>query len=178
MKRWKELLLLLLIVFLTLALVGCPFNLGQLFTPNLPEESSLSGGTLFLETSQPLPVKKDSIMDLKVTGIKSLKGYSITLNYDSTQLTIREVKEGDFFSSTDQPTFFYQQVNPDEGTVQIDSAVLGAQVSASGEGTLATLQVHAKQSGELLITVKKLKSRGSGNLKLETVFRDARLKSQ
>jgi hypothetical protein len=77
-------------------------------------------------------------MELKVSSIEDLKGYSVVLSYDPAVLRPVEIVEGPCLSEGNE-TFFWKKIDPAKGTIQIDCAILGAEISAYGEGSLATL---------------------------------------
>ena len=173
---YKKLTIFLLILSLILIFAGC---LGNLFpvTPQVtpPEEKA---GVFYLEPANlTITPSKDFTVELKVTSITNLKAYSVTLSYDPTLLSLQEVTEGTFFSSEGE-TFFYRDIDNQEGSVLIDCAILGRDLSVSGEGTLANLSFTCLKAGETGITFEFTDTRDTYNKTMVTTKRDAVIKSK
>ena len=173
---YKKLIITLLILSLILISTGC---LGKLI-PTTPEVNSPAGtaGVLYLEPANlALTPSQDFTVELKATSITNLKGYSVTLSYDPTLISLQEVTEGSFFSEKGK-TFFYKKVNDTRGTILIDCALLGKSISISGEGTLATLSFTCLKAGSTSIEFSLTKTRDSHNKEIITTKRNARVKSK
>ena len=173
---YKKLIISLLILSLIVILPGC---LGKLI-PTTPSVTSPAGraGVLYLEPANlTLTPSQDFTVELKVTSITNLKGYSVTLSYDPTLISLQEVTEGPFFSSKGK-TFFYKKVNDTQGTILIDCALLGKNLSISGEGTLATLSFTCLKAGSASIEFSLAKTRDTNNKEIITTKRNAKLKSK
>jgi len=173
---YKKLTIFLLILSLILIFAGC---LGNLFpvTPQVtpPEEKA---GVFYLEPANlTITPSKDFTVELKVTSITNLKAYSVTLSYDPTLLSLQEVTEGTFFSSEGE-TFFYRDIDNQEGSVLIDCAILGRDLSVSGGGTLATLSFTSLKAGETGITFEFTDTRDTYNKTMVTTKRNAVIKSK
>ena len=171
---YKKLIISLLILSLILISTGC---LGKLI-PTTPEVNSPVGtaGILYLEPANlALTPSQDFTVELKVTSITNLKGYSVTLSYDPALLSLQEVVEGPFLSEKGK-TFFYTK--EDESTILIDCALLGYELSVSGEGTLATLSFTCLKAGSTSITFKLAKTRDTNNKGIITTKRNTKLKSK
>ncbi|GAF91341.1 unnamed protein product, partial [marine sediment metagenome] len=161
---------------LVLVFAGCLSNL----FPVTPNDSSpaWTGGNLYLE-----PANLDVIpgqnftVDLKTTSITDLKGYSVTLSYDPALLSLQDVTEGAFFSSEGE-TFFYNDIDGQKGKVLIDCAILGRDLSVSGEGTLATLSFTCLKAGSTSITFKLADTRDTYNKAIITTKSNAVIKSK
>jgi hypothetical protein len=162
LMSYKKLIISLLILSLALISTGC---LGKLFptTPSVTPPAE-TAGALYLEPANlTLTPSEDFTVELKATSITNLKGYSVTLSYDPALLSLKEVTEGPFLSEKGK-TFFYTK--EDQNTILIDNALLGTDLSISGEGTLAILSFTCLKAGstsiEEIITTKrnaKLKSK-------------------
>jgi len=171
---YKKLIISLLILSLIIILPGC---LGKLI-PTTPSVTPSAGtaGVLYLEPANlTLTPSGDFTVELKVTSITNLKGYSVTLSYDTTLINLQEVTEGSFFS-TKGKTFFYSK--EDKGTILIDCALLGKTLSASGEGTLATLSFTCLKAGSTIIEFSLAKTRDTLNKEIITTKRNAIVKSK
>ena len=171
---YKKLLISLLILSLIVILPGC---LGKLI-PTTPSVTPSAGraGVLYLEPANlTLTPSQDFTVELKTTSITNLKGYSVTLSYDPTLISLQEVTEGPFFS-TKGKTFFYTK--EDNGTILIDNALLGTDLSISGEGTLATLSFTCLKAGSTSIEFSLAKTRDTLNKEIVTTKRNAKLKSK
>jgi hypothetical protein len=173
---YKKLLISLLILSLIVILPGCLSKL----IPTTPEVTSPAGtaGVLYLEPANlTLTPSEDFTVELKATSITNLKGYSVTLSYDPTLISLQEVTEGSFFS-TKGKTFFYKRVDDSQGTILIDNALLGTDLSISGEGTLSTLSFTCLKAGSTSIEFSLTKTRDTLNKEIITTKRNIKLKSK
>ena len=173
---YKKLLISLLILSLILIFAGC---LGKLI-PTTPEVTPPAGtaGVLYLEPANlSLTPSQDFTVELKVTSITNLKGYSVTLSHDPALISLQEVIESSFFSSKGK-TFFYKKIDDTKGTVLIDCAILGPGLSVSGEGTLAILSFTSLKAGSTSLTFKLAKTRDTNNKEIITTKKNAKLKSK
>jgi hypothetical protein len=64
-----------------------------------------------------------------------------------------------------------------KGTILIDCALLGPELSVSGEGTLATLSFTCLKSGSTSIEFSLAKTRDAHNKEIITTKRNTKLKS-
>lgn len=103
---------------------------------------------------------------LQASSIDDLKGYSVILSYDPALLQVEEITEGDFLASSGE-TFFYKDINQEEGIIQIDCALLGKDLSVSGTGTLATLSLTYQKSGSAGLYFSQVKVRDVSNQKMD-----------
>ena len=171
---YKKLIISLLILSLIIILPGCLAKL----LPTTPSvtPSAEKAGVLYLEPADlTLTPSEDFTVELKVTSITNLKGYSVTLSYDPILISLQEVTEGPFFSSKGK-TFFYSK--EDKGTILIDCALLGKNLSLSGEGTLATLSFTCLKAGSTNIEFSLAKTRDTLNKEIITTKRNTKLKSK
>ncbi len=171
---YKKLIISLLILSLVLISTGC---LGKLI-PTTPSVTSPAGtaGVFYLEpTNLTLTPSQDFTVELKATSITNLKGYSVTLSYDPTLLSLQEVTEGPFLSGKGK-TFFY--TTEEQNTILIDNALLGETLSTSGEGTLATLSFTSLKAGSTSIEFSLAKTRDTSNKEIITTKRNIKLKSK
>jgi len=171
---YKKLIVSVLILSLIVILPGCLAKL----IPTTPEAAPPAeiAGVLYLEPANPtLTPSQDFTVELKATSITNLKGYSVTLSYNPALLSLKEVTEGPFFSEKGE-TFFYTK--EDENTILIDNALLGADLSISGEGTLATLSFTCLKAGSTGIEFSLTKTRDADNKEIVTTKRNAKLKSK
>ena len=171
---YKKLIISLLILSLILILPGC---LGKLI-PTTPSVTSPAGtaGVLYLEPANlTLVPSQDFTVELKATSITNLKGYSVTLSYDPTLISLQEVTEGPFLS-TKGKTFFYTK--EEQSTILIDNVLLGTDLSISGEGTLAILSFTCLKVGSTSIEFSLAKTRDTHNKEIVTTKRNAMVKSK
>ena len=171
---YKKHLIMLLILSLIFTFTGC---LGKLL-PTTPSVTPPAGtaGVLYLEPANlTLSPSQDFTVELKATSITNLKGYSVTLSYDPALISLQEVTEGPFFSSKGK-TFFYSK--EENGAVLIDCALLGPELSVSGEGTLATLSFTCLKAGSTGIEFSLAKTRDTLNKEIVTTKRNTKLKSK
>ena len=173
---YKRIIISLLILSLILISTGC---LGKLIptTPEVTPPAEIAG-VLYLEPANlTLNPSQDFTVELKATSITNLKGYSVTLSYDPTLISLQEVTEGPFLS-TKGKTFFYKKVDDTRGTILIDNALLGTDLSISGEGTLATLSFTCLKAGSTSIEFSLTKTRDTNNKEIVTTKRNAVVKSK
>ena len=171
---YKKLIISLLILSLILILPGCLAKL----IPTTPSITAPEGtaGVLYLEPANlTLTPSEDFTVELKATSITNLKGYSVTLSYDPTLISLQEVTEGLFLSGKGK-TFFYTK--EDESTILIDNALLGKTLSTSGEGTLATLSFTCLKAGSTSIEFSLAKTRDALNKEIVTTKRNSKLKNK
>jgi len=171
---YKKLIVSLLILSLIVILPGC---LSKLF-PVTPEVISpaYTEGVLYLEPANlTVTPGKDFTVELKATSITNMKGYSVTLSYDPALLSLQEVVEGPFFSAKGK-TFFYNK--EENGTILIDCAILGPELSVSGEGALATLSFTCLKAGSTSVGFSLAKTRDAHNKEIVTTKRNAVIKSK
>ena len=173
MKNYIKLLTLGFLFFIVLTLVGCP-KIGQLVAPSLPDSAS---GILYLEPASYNPTPgKDFTIELKASSIDNLKGYSVILSYDPAVLKPGEVEEGPCLSEGNE-TFFWKKIDPVKGTIQIDCAILGAELSAYGEGSLATLHFTALLSkGHTEVIFTQTQTRDTHNQPILTDQKSAQVR--
>ena len=173
---YKKLIISLLILLLIFTLPGC---LGKLI-PTAPPVTSPEGttGVLYLDPDNlTITPSQDFTVELKAISITNLKGYSVTLSYDPTLMSLQEVTGGPFFSVKGK-TFFYKKVDDKKGTILIDCAILGPDLSVSGGGTLATLSFSSLKTGSTSLSFKLTKTRDAHNKEIITTKRNAKLRSK
>jgi len=173
---YKKLIISLLILSLIIILPGC---LGKLI-PTTPSVTPPAGtaGVIYLEPANlSLAPSQDFAVELKATSITNLKGYSVTLSYDPTLISLQEVTEGPFLSKKGK-TFFYKKVDDTQGTILIDCALLGKTLSISGEGTLTTLSFTCLKAGSSSIEFSLARTRDTLNKEIVTTKRNIKLKSK
>jgi len=141
MKSHVKLLIFCFLLFIVLTFTGCLSKLIPT-TPSITSPADTEG-ILYLDPANCNPtLGKDFEMELKVSSIEDLKGYSVVLSYDPAVLKLVEIAEGPCLSEGNE-TFFWKKIDPAKGTIQIDCAILGTEISAYGEGSLATLYFTA-----------------------------------
>ena len=174
---YKKIIITLLILSFTLILPGCLSKLIPT-TPQITSPAGKAGGVLYLEPDNlTITPGKNFTVELKAASITNLKGYSVTLTYDPTLLSLKEVVEGPFFS-TKGKTFFYKKVDNKKGTILIDCAILGPKVSVSGGGTLTTLFFTSLKTGSTSLSFKLAKTRDAHNKEIVTTKRNAMVKGK
>jgi len=173
---YKKIIISLLILSLVFIFTGC---LGKLF-PSTPSVTSPEGtaGVIYLEPANlKISPSKNFTVELKTASITDLKGYSITLSYDPALIRLNEVTEGPFFSSEGE-TFFYRDIDNQQGSVLIDCAILGHDLSVSGEGTLAALSFICLKSGVTSITFGFTDTRDTYDKEIIATKSNAKLSSK
>ena len=171
---YKRIIIPLLILSLVLIIPGCG-GLGQLLTPPLTDGQE---GVLYLEPANLTIIPgQDFTVELKIASVTNLKGYSVILSHDPNLLSLQEVVEGPFLSVKNK-TFFYKRVDDNKGTVLIDCAILGPELSVSGEGTLATLSFISLKADPTSLTFILTKTRDTYNKEILTTKMNAVVKSK
>ena len=168
----NKVLIPLLLLFLILTLTGC---FGKFInTPPLDDQAN----TLILDPNQlTLTPGEDFTVSLITPSVQNLKAYSVTLGYDPKLIRLIEVSEGPFFSSKGE-TFFYRDIDDQQGLVLIDCAILGRDLSVSGQGILATLSFTCLKVGSASITFKATDTRDTYNGTIVTTQKGALVKSR
>jgi len=170
---YQRLIIPLLILSLLLALSGCG---GLGLTSILPDGQEK--GILYLEPANlNITPSEEFTVELKAASIANLKGYSVTLSYDTAFLSLQEAAEGPFLSAEGE-TFFYKKVDNDTGTILVDCVVLGSEVNVSGEGTLATFSFTSLKAGSTSIELSLAKARDTCNKEIVTTMRRSLIRSE
>ena len=173
---YKRIIIFLLILSLIFTFAGCLSNLFPI-TPSVTSPEG-TAGILYLEPANlTITPSKDFTVELMNTSVTNLKAYSVTLSYDPELIRLNEVTEGPFFSSQGE-TFFYRDIDNQEGSVLIDCAILGRDLSVSGGGTLATLSFTSLKAGETGITFEFTDTRDTYNKAIVATKRNAVVKSK
>ena len=157
---YQRLIISLLILSFILTLFGCT---GLGLTPSLPNSTTLQEGILYLEPASYEPTLGENFkIELNASSIENLKGYSVVLSYDPAVLKPGEIEGGPCLSEGNE-TFFWKKIDPAKGTIQIDCAILGAEISAYGEGSLATLHFTALTKGHTEVIFSLTQTRDTRN---------------
>jgi general secretion pathway protein D len=100
-----------------------------------------------------------TMVGITVTG-NNIFGADLTLSYDPTSYTIREVREGGFLSRDGQQVAIVQRVETERGTVRISLERPPGSGPISGTGTLAVLVLErGSRSGESVMRVTDFRIR-------------------
>lgn len=170
---YQRLIIPLLILSLILTLSGCG---GSGITPTLPEGQE--SGVLYLEPANlTITPSEGFTVELKTTSIVNLKGYSVTLSYDPTLLSLQGAEEGPFLSAEGK-TFFYMDADDTKGTILIDCVILGPEAGVSGEGTLATFSFTSLKAGSAGIELFLARVRDTYNKEIITTMRNSLIRSE
>ena len=85
---------------------------------------------------------------LEVIGVA---GAHIQLSYDKSLVSVSSVNVGDFFTSSSEPVFIFEN-NPEDGVLDIYTSFLGTDSSTvSGTGSIATLVLGTLTAGTSII---------------------------
>jgi hypothetical protein len=170
---YQRLIIPLLILSLILTLSGCG---GSGITPALPEGQE--NGVLYLEPANLAIIPSEVFtIELKTTSIVNLKGYSVTLSYDPTLLSLQEAEESPFLSAEGK-TFFYKKEDNATGTILIDCAILGSEAGVSGEGILTTFSFTSLKAGSTSIELSLARIRDIHNKEIITTMRNSLIRSE
>jgi hypothetical protein len=91
-------------------------------------------------------VGQNFTVNISVSDIANLYGWEFKLGWNLTILDLVNVTEGAFLKSG-RPTFFTYRLNVTGSYVLIDCTLLGNVTGASGNGVLASIEFHVKESG-------------------------------
>lgn len=83
-------------------------------------------------------------VEVWIDSVQALKGYSVQFSYDTDKVGIRGVSEGTMFTS---PTFFASFVDSVEGSIKVESALLGGGRKVDGSGMLFSVDIYGKSEG-------------------------------
>ncbi len=91
-------------------------------------------------------LERDSIatVEVRVDSIVAFKGFSVQFSYNPGIVEISSVREGSIFSS---PSFFATFIDSIEGSVKIESTMLGAGRQFDGSGILFFIDIKGKTAG-------------------------------
>ncbi|MEE2877107.1 MAG: cohesin domain-containing protein [Candidatus Neomarinimicrobiota bacterium] len=91
-------------------------------------------------------------IQLYALEVIDVAGAHIQLSYDKSLVSVNLINAGDFFSSTSDPVFIYED-DPDAGIIDIYTSFLGADsTTVSGTGNMATLVLGTTTSGQSTIS--------------------------
>ena len=93
-------------------------------------------------------VEASAEMSVYIIQVNDLSGANAVINYDFTKLKVLDVKPGDFFKSSQDPLFFYED---NEGILNIFTSYLGSERKVTGSGDLAIITFESKASGTSII---------------------------
>ena len=94
-------------------------------------------------------------MSVFVIDVNNLSGAHASINYDFTKLSVVDVKPGEFFISSQEPFFLYDD---NEGSLNIFTSYLGLERKVGGSGSLAIITFRLKDSGESIISFNRNES--------------------
>lgn len=111
-----------------------------IFTSHADEIPALYFSPDFAEVER----DSDTTIEVWVDSIEVLKGFSVQFSYDPELIEMNAIREGTLFSS---PTFFASFIDTVDGSVKIESAMLGSGRSVSGSGILFFVDIIGKTEG-------------------------------
>ena len=91
-------------------------------------------------------VGKDFVININISNVIDLYGWGFKLRWDITILDVVNVTEGTFLKNGGS-TFFFPRINKTAGYTTVDCTLLGNPSGVGGNGTVATIQFHVKESG-------------------------------
>lgn len=89
-------------------------------------------------------VDEDFAVNITVSSVQDLYGWEFELGWNSSVLGFSSVTEGSFLKSRAQTFFTY---NASASYVLLDCSLLGNVTGVSGDGVLASIQLHVNGSG-------------------------------
>jgi len=93
------------------------------------------------ESSYTIGRNENVTIPIKISGVENLRGFSISIDYDTNYLTAEEsdLTETDFLSNSGDPTQWY--VSGTDGNYIATCAILGVTNGSSGSGTLFSINL-------------------------------------
>ena len=91
-------------------------------------------------------VDQDFIININISNVIDLYGWGFNLRWNATILDVANVTQGNFLRQGGE-TFFWPIMNNTEGYITVDCTLLGNIPGVGGNGTVATIQFHVKESG-------------------------------
>ena len=85
------------------------------------------------------------------------------------------MKEGPCLSEGNE-TFFWKKIDPVKGTIQVDCAILGSELSAYGEGSLATLHFKVLKKADTEVNFAQTQIRDTHNQPILTDQKSAQVR--
>jgi general secretion pathway protein D len=120
-----------------------------------PGETAQAAPNITLRWQAPSDVKVDDEFDvaLMLNSSAPLRGSSIHVAFDPSQVSVVSVSEGDYFHQGGASTSFTQSVDAAAGIVR--GGVLRSQATGTpGQGIAMTLRLKAKKAGPATLTLK------------------------
>jgi len=94
-------------------------------------------------------VGQDFALNISISNVADLYGWELKLSWNSTILEAVSVTEGPFLKNGGD-TFFSPRINNTVGYIMVDCTLLEDVSGVNGNGVLATIQFHVKESGSCL----------------------------
>jgi len=95
-------------------------------------------------------VGQDFAVNIRISHVADLYGWEFKLSWNPILLDAVNVTEGPFLKQGGD-TFFFNKINNTEGYLLVDCTRLGEVSGASGDGIIATINLHVKGEGECLL---------------------------
>lgn len=110
-----------------------------------------------------------AVVDVRVDSVRSMMGFSAQVSYDSETVRVLRVREGTMFTS---PTFFAAFIDSVEGTIKVESALLGGGRKVDGSGLLFSIDVFGKAEGTDTLSFFDVNLRDVDREKIEPVAKN------
>jgi len=91
-------------------------------------------------------VSQDFIININISNVIDLYGWGFKLRWNAAILEVVNVTEGAFLKNGGS-TFFFPRINNTAGYITVDCTLLGNIPGVDGNGAIATIQFHVKESG-------------------------------
>jgi hypothetical protein len=92
-------------------------------------------------------VGQNFIININILNVTDLYGWQFKLKWDSTVLDVVNATEGNFLKQGGGSTGFWPIINNTAGYISVYCTLTGNIPGVNGSGALATIQFHAKESG-------------------------------
>jgi len=91
-------------------------------------------------------VGQDFVININISNVIDLYAWGFKLRWDAAILDVVNVTEGTFLRNGGS-TFFVPKIDNTAGYITVDCTLLGNIPGVGGNGTVATIQFHVKESG-------------------------------
>ena len=131
---------------------------------NQSPNPAAQGGTSFLLDPAQVTVAKGNtfVVNLQISGAQNVYSVPVQINYDPAKLQLVNVSNGGFLSQDGQAVAVVHREDETTGTLQITATRPPGAGGVSGQGTVVTLTLLAKTSGQTPLTITRGGARDPG----------------
>jgi general secretion pathway protein D len=130
--------------------------------PTVAAPAAHSQATLRIHSPTSAKVGDTIRVTVDLESAAGLRGLPLQLSYDRDDLALLSLQEGDFFSKDGEKTSFTQSIQSGDGVARAGVLRNGA-ATASGSGTVYTLQFKAIKQGQATLAITSVNAISPGN---------------